>query len=40
MERVAPLFRAHGSYERYALMASPALGEAKQMTNFFAGLEE
>jgi LmbE family N-acetylglucosaminyl deacetylase len=40
MERVAPLFRAHGSYERYALMASPALREAKQMTNFFAGLEE
>jgi len=39
MERVKPLFEQHGSHERYTLMASPELGEAKQLTNFFEGLD-
>jgi LmbE family N-acetylglucosaminyl deacetylase len=39
MERVKPLFEAHGTFERYALVASRETTEARQLTSLFEGLE-
>lgn len=38
MERTKPIFEAHGQYERYALIASPDLAPATQLTGLFEGL--
>ena len=40
MERVRPLFEAHGSHERYALIASREATKARQITSLFEGLVE